>query len=167
MATEGHRAAADLRVATATALGDHADLLGHRRGVLGVAGEHLDGQRMDPGIAQRPDDDLPLALFAVAVTAEGGPFIVDPCELAAGDNRRGGVCVQAGTDSSRMLARNPLWPLCHESSGVKTRLTLMPYRRETPETNSLVRSISAPYESIRSRTTSTSKSDSGSASPRA
>ena len=42
--------------------------------------QHLNGQRPDPGIAQQPDDNLPLALFAVAVIAEGGQFIADPFE---------------------------------------------------------------------------------------
>ncbi len=51
-----------------------------------MAGKNLNRQRLDPGIAQQPDDDLPLALFAVAVIAEGGPFIADPSETAAGDN---------------------------------------------------------------------------------
>ena len=36
------------------------------------------------GVAQQSDDDLPFALFAVAVIAEGGQFIVDAFEIAAG-----------------------------------------------------------------------------------
>ena len=97
MATEGHRTAADLGIATATTLGDRADLSGHRRGVLGMAGENLNRQRLALGVAQQPDDDLPLALFAVAVVAEGGQLIADPFEIAAGDiveekPRRAGRC---------------------------------------------------------------------------
>ena len=80
MAPQGHCAVADLGVGTATAIGDLADLTGHRCGVLGIAGKYLHRQRLTLGVAQQPDDDLPLALFAVAVLAEGGPFIVDPFE---------------------------------------------------------------------------------------
>ncbi len=55
-----------------------------------------------------------------------------------------GVCVQTGIASSRTLARNGPSPFCHSRSDAKTRLTLVPYFRETPEISSLVRSISAP-----------------------
>ncbi len=55
-----------------------------------------------------------------------------------------GVCVQAGVASSRTLARNEPSAFCHLSSDTKTRLTLIPYIKETLETSSLVRSISAP-----------------------
>ena len=85
MATEGRRAAADPGVATATAIDHLTDLAGHRRGVLGVAGEGPDGQRLVLGVAQQPDDALPSAPFAVAVIAEGGQFIADPFEITAGD----------------------------------------------------------------------------------
>ncbi|MGC9258895.1 MAG: hypothetical protein ACP5I8_02290 [Phycisphaerae bacterium] len=37
------------------------------------------------GIAQQSNDDLPFALFAVAVIAEGGQFILYPFKIAAGD----------------------------------------------------------------------------------
>jgi hypothetical protein len=39
--------------------------------VLGVAGKHLYRQGPAAAVAQQPDDDLPLALLAVAVVAEG------------------------------------------------------------------------------------------------
>ncbi len=81
MAPQGHCAVADLGVGTATAIGDLADLTGQRRGVLGIAGKYLHRQRLALGVAQQPDDDLSLALFAVLVIAEGGQFIADSFEI--------------------------------------------------------------------------------------
>ena len=77
----------------AEALADAPHPGADRGRVGGVAGERLDGQRAAVGGAQHPEDDLRLALLAVAAVAVGGQRAEPPFEVAGADvvEDQGGV----------------------------------------------------------------------------
>jgi hypothetical protein len=54
-------------------------------GVGGIAGKHPHRHRPAIGCGQQADDELFLALLAVAVIAEGGQQVLDALEVGAGD----------------------------------------------------------------------------------
>ena len=60
-------------------------LIGHGRGIAGVAFEHLDGDGTAVGCAQKPIDDLQLALLAVAAVAAPGERAAAAFDVARRD----------------------------------------------------------------------------------
>ena len=64
---------------------DNLDLLGHRRGIRTVALKYPHSQGFAGGVGQQADDNLQLALFAIAVIAERAQFVALALQIAAGD----------------------------------------------------------------------------------
>jgi hypothetical protein len=72
-------------LATAKPRGDLIDLRGERLGVLGISGKDFDGQWAPCVIAQQPNDNLPLAAFAIAVIAKSAKGVVFAFEVGTGN----------------------------------------------------------------------------------